>query len=273
MAAQTPRPGQTSPAGIGGRPERLDTRALFARYQRTGDASTREELVHRFLPLAHDVARRYHRLNEPLEDLVQVASIGLVKAIDRFDPERGVAFSTYAVPTMVGELKRHLRDTAWAVHVPRGLNERWLAVERAERELRATLRRSPTVAEIAVRTKLAGEDVLAAMEAGRARGTLSLDSPRPPDDEDGDGRGTESRIDAIGTADERLELVDDAVSVASAVHELSPRDREVLKLRFMDELTQSQIADRIGVSQMQVSRIIRRSLDRLNRRIVPEEEA
>jgi RNA polymerase sigma-B factor len=218
------------------------------------------------------VARRYNRLDEPLDDLVQVASLGLVKAIDRFDPERGVAFSTFAVPTMVGEIKRHLRDTAWAVHLPRGLNERWLAVERAERELRAALRRSPTVCEIAERTKLGSEDVLAAMEAGRARATLSLDSPRPPDDEDGDARGAESRIDAIGTLDERLGLVDDAVSVASAVHDLSPRDREVLKLRFVDELTQSEIADRIGVSQMQVSRIIRRSLDQLNRRIVPEEE-
>ena len=129
--------------------------------------------MRRFLPLAREIARRYNRLDEPLDDLVQVASLGLVKAIDRFDPERGVAFSTYAVPTMVGELKRHLRDTAWAVHLPRGLNERWLAVERAERELRASLRRSPTVAEIAERTKLSGEDVLAAIEAG-ARGERSL---------------------------------------------------------------------------------------------------
>jgi RNA polymerase sigma-B factor len=266
MAAPTPT------SGIRGRAERLDTRSLFERYQRRRDSASREALVHRFLPLAHEVARRYNRLDEPLEDLVQVASLALVKAIDRFEPDRGVAFSTYAVPTMVGELKRHLRDTAWAVHLPRGLNERWLAVERAERELRATLRRSPTVAEIAARTELGTEDVLAAMEAGRARGTLSLDSPRPPDDEDGDARGSESRLDTIGAADERLELVDDAVSVAGAVHELSARDREVLKLRFLDELTQSQIADRIGVSQMQVSRIIRRSLERLNRTIVPKTE-
>jgi RNA polymerase sigma-B factor len=255
-----------------GRPERLETRSLFVRYQRGHDPALREALVHRFLPLAHEVARRYNRLDEPYDDLVQVASLGLVKAIDRFEPDRGVAFSTYAVPTMVGELKRHLRDTAWAVHLPRGLNERWLAVERAERELRAALRRSPTVAEIAKRTKLSSEHVLSAMEAGRARGTVSLDSARPPDDDDGDGRGTESRIDTIGATDERLDLVDDAVSVADAVNELSARDREVLKLRFVDELTQSQIADRIGVSQMQVSRIIRRSLDELNRSVVPESE-
>ena len=254
------------------RPERMDTHSLFLRYQRDQDPAVREALVHRFLPLAHEVARRYKRLDESLEDLIQVASLGLVKAIDRFDPDRGVAFSTYAVPTMVGELKRHLRDTAWAVHLPRGLNERWLAVERAERELRATLRRSPTVAEIAKRTRLSGEEVLAAMEAGRARGAISLDSPRPPDDEDGDGRGSEARIDTIGQTDDRLELVDDAVSVADAVQELSLRDREVLKLRFADELTQSEIADRIGVSQMQVSRIIRRSLDRLNRSVVPKSE-
>ncbi len=242
------------------------------RYQRHPDPSLREALVHRFLPLAHDIARRYNRLDEPLDDLVQVASLGLVKAIDRFDPERGVAFSTYAVPTMVGELKRHLRDTAWAVHLPRGLNERWLAVERAERELRASLRRSPTVAEIAERTKLSGEDVLAAIEAGRARGTVSLDSPRLSEDEDGDSGGGEARIETIGTTDERLDLIDDAISVAGAVQELSTRDREVLKLRFVDELTQSEIADRIGVSQMQVSRIIRRSLDRLNRSVMPESE-
>lgn len=226
--------------------------------------------MHRFLPLAHEVARRYQRLDEPLDDLVQVASLGLVKAIDRFDIERGVAFSTYAVPTMVGELKRHFRDTAWAVHLPRGLNERWLAVERAERELRASLRRSPTVDELAERSGLSAEDVLAALEAGRARGTLSLDSPRPADDDDGDGRGGESWVDSIGAADERLDLVEDAVSVAGAVHILSPREREVLRMRFVEEMTQSQIADRIGVSQMQVSRIIRRSLDQLNRRIAAE---
>jgi RNA polymerase sigma-B factor len=242
------------------------------RYQRDHDPAVREALVHRFLPLAHDVARRYNRLDEPLDDLVQVASLGLVKAVDRFDPDRGVAFSTYAVPTMVGELKRHLRDTAWAVHLPRGLNERWLAVERAERELRASLRRSPTVAEIAKRTKLSTEDVLAAMEAGRARGTVSLDAPRPPEDDDSDGRGSETRIDTLGATDDRLELVDAALSVADAMGALEPRDREVLKLRFVGELTQSQIADRIGVSQMHVSRIIRRSLERLNRVVVPESE-
>jgi RNA polymerase sigma-B factor len=248
--------------------ERSDTRALFIRCRRNRDAAAREVLVHRFLPLAHEVARRYQRLDEPLDDLVQVASLGLVKAIDRFDPARGVAFSTYAVPTMVGELKRHFRDTAWSVHLPRGINERWLAVERAERELRASLRRSPTVAEVAQRLDLSAEDVLSAMEAGGARGTLSLDTPRPPDDEDGDARPGESWVDAIGHADDRLDLVDDAVSVANAVVTLSPREREVLRLRFLEELTQSQIADRIGVSQMQVSRIIRRSLDQLNRRIL-----
>jgi RNA polymerase sigma-B factor len=250
----------------------VETHSLFLRYRHQHDAATREALVRRFLPLAHDVARRYHRLDEPLEDLMQVASLGLVKAIDRFDPERGVAFSTYAVPTMVGELKRHFRDTGWAVHLPRGLNERWLTVERAERELRATLHRSPTVAELAARTELPLEEVLSAMEAGRARGTLSLDLPRPPDDEDGDSHAGESRIDAVGATDDRLGLVDDTVSVADAIHELSPRDREVLGLRFIEEMTQSEIADQIGVSQMQVSRIIRRSLERLNQTVVPRPE-
>lgn len=246
MAAQTPT------SGIQGRPERLDTYSLFVRYRRNAEPAARDALVHRFLGLAREVARRYNRVDESLDDLVQVACLGLVKAVDRFDPERGVAFSTYAVPTMIGELKRHLRDTAWAVHLPRGLNERWLAVERAERELRASLRRSPTVAEIGQRTGLTAEDVLAALEASRARGTVSLDSPRPPEDDSGSALGAEARIDTIGAVDERLALVDDALSVAEAVHELSRRDREVLKLRFIDELTQSQIADRIDVSQMQV---------------------
>jgi RNA polymerase sigma-B factor len=248
--------------------ERSDTGTLFMRCRDHRDEVAREVLVHRFLPLAHEVARRYQRPDEPLDDLIQVASLALVKAIDRFDPGRGVAFSTYAVPTMVGELKRHFRDTAWSVHLPRGMNERWLAVERAERELRASLRRSPTIAEVAERVKLSVEDVLAAMEAGRARGTLSLDAPRPPDDEDGEGRGGESWVDTLGASDERLDLVDEALSVASAVEVLAPREREVLRLRFIEEMTQSQIADRIGVSQMQVSRIIRRSLERLNQRVV-----
>ncbi len=253
------------------RQQRHDVSWLLQRYRHERDERVREALVRRFLPLAYDVARRYHRLGEPLDDLVQVACVGLVKAIDRFDPDRGVAFSTYAVPTMAGELKRHFRDTAWAVHLPRSLSEHWLAVERTQRELRATLRRSPTVAEIAERTELATEEVLAAMEAGRARGTVSLDSPRTGDD--GDWGHGDAPLESIGAADERFELIHDAISVADAVNELSPLEREVLRLRFFCEMTQAEIAADTGVSQMQVSRIIRRSLERLNQRVVPQTQS
>jgi RNA polymerase sigma-B factor len=253
------------------RQQRQDVSWLLRRYRHDRDERVREALVHRFLPLAYDIARRYHRLGEPLDDLIQVACVGLVKAIDRFDPDRGVAFSTYAVPTMAGELKRHFRDTAWAVHLPRSLSEHWLAVERTQRELRATLRRSPTVAEIAERTELRTEEVLAAIEAGRARGTLSLDSPRPGDD--GDWGRSDVPLESLGAADERFELIHDAISVADAVHELSPLEREVLRLRFFCEMTQAEIAADTGVSQMQVSRIIRRSLERLNQRVVAEPQS
>jgi RNA polymerase sigma-B factor len=251
---------------------RRDASDLLEHYSAHRDQRSRETLVRRFLPLAYDVARRYHRLGEPLDDLIQVACLGLVKAIDRFDPKRGVAFSTYAVPTMVGELKRHFRDTAWAVHLPRSLSEHWLAVERAQRELRATLRRAPTVAEVSERTELPTNQVLAAMEAGKARGTLSLDCPRGAHGEGSEWRDGDPRLEAIGATDEHLERVHDAVTVAGVVRELSPLEREVLRLRFLHELTQSEIAVRTGVSQMQVSRIIRRSLEHLNRRVAPAAE-
>jgi RNA polymerase sigma-B factor len=276
MALLTTASASAAPRSAGLRPrlhsDRRDAASLLRRFHSDRDEATREALVVRFLPLAYDVARRYQRMGEPLDDLVQVACVGLVKAIDRFDPERGVAFSTYAVPTMIGELKRHFRDTAWAVHLPRSLSERWLAVERAGRELRSTLRRSPTVAEIAKHLDMPADEVLAAMEAGRARGTLSLDSSPGSDLDGGQGRQGEWRPETLGVTDERLDLIHDAVSVANAVHELSPLERQVLRLRFLQEMTQAEIAGHTGVSQMQVSRIIRRALEHLNQRIVPESE-
>ncbi len=247
MAAQTPT------SGIQGRPERLDTYSLFVRYRRNAEPAARDALVHRFLGLAREVARRYNRVDESLDDLVQVACLGLVKAVDRFDPERGVAFSTYAVPTMIGELKRHLRDTAWAVHLPRGLNERWLAVERAERELRASLRRSPTVAEIGRAHGADRRGRACSDGGGLARAERFRWIPRGrSEDDSGSALGGEARIETIGADRRASRPRRRCTSVAEAVHELSRRDREVLKLRFIDELTQSQIADRIDVSQMQV---------------------
>lgn len=230
---------------------------LFERLQ-GGDTAAREALVERFLPLARQLARRYQRANEPLDDLVQVASLGLVKAVDRFDPERGVAFSSYAVPTILGELKRYFRDSGWAVHVPRGMQEQAMLVDRTVKDLSGRLGRSPSVAEIAEHTDRSIEDVLGAIEAAQAYEAVSLESERGGGDSPGD-----TFADSIGEDDERYELVEYGATIAPALAALTPRDRLILRLRFVEDMTQSEIAERIGVSQMQVSRLIRRSLARL----------
>ena len=230
---------------------------LFERASQ-GDAAAREALVERFLPLARQLARRYQRAKEPLDDLVQVASIGLVKAVDRFDPSRGIAFSSYAVPTILGELKRYFRDSGWALHVPRGTQERAMQVDRAIKELAGRQGRSPSVAEVAEHAGISVEEVLSAMEASLAYEAVSLESERA-----GSDPGSDTYAESIGSDDERYELVEYGASIAPALDALSPRDRLILHLRFSEDLTQSQIAERIGVSQMQVSRLIRRSLARL----------
>ena len=227
-----------------------------------GDEAARDALIERFLPLARTLAARYARKSEPMDDLVQVACVGLVKAVDRFDPDRGLAFSTYAVPTILGELKRHFRDATWAVHVPRSLYERAMTVERAERELANRLGRHPSVAEIADEIHMELEDVLDALEASRAYDALTLDAPTTSED----GQA-ESLVATLGSADDRLERVDDLASVAAAMPELTERQRRVLALRFGEDMTQSQIAEEIGVSQMQVSRILRRALGELREQV------
>ena len=230
---------------------------------RAGDPSARDALIERFLPLARQLARRYQRAAEPLDDLVQVASIGLVKAVDRFDAARGVAFSSYAVPTILGELKRYFRDSGWAVHVPRGMQERAMQVDRAIKELAG--RPGP----LAVGRR--GRRAHAQLGRGGARARWRPARPTRP------CRWTPSAATrpnpaprrsrtASGAADERFELVEYGASIAPAVKALSDRDRLILHLRFVEDLTQSQIADRIGVSQMQISRLIRRSLARLRAR-------
>jgi RNA polymerase sigma-B factor len=225
------------------------------RWQRHGDARARAELVDRFLPLARKLARRYQGAREPLDDLLQVASLGLVKAIDRFDYQRGIAFSSFAVPTIVGELKRYFRDLGWGVHVPRGAQERALKVEEAQRKLTSKTGHAPTVQELAQYMELSIEDVLDGLEAAAAHHSMSLDVPR----EDGEGEsGTLG--DLFGEVDGRFELVETAATIAQAATELSERERQVLALRFVEDQTQTQIAEQIGVSQMQVSRILRRSL-------------
>ncbi len=240
-------------AGVG-----ADAAELFVSWQRHGDRRAREELVARFLPLARKLARRYSGAREPFDDLMQVASLGLVKAIDRFDPHRGTAFSSFAVPTILGELKRYFRDLGWAVHVPRGAQEQALKVEEAQQQLTARTGRPPSVQELAEFLELSIEDVLDGLETAGAHHCVSLDTPR----EDGEGESG-TLADAFGEQDLRFELVEASVSIASAARHLSARERRVLELRFVQDLTQTQIAELIGVSQMQVSRILRRALAQL----------
>jgi RNA polymerase sigma-B factor len=231
---------------------------LFRRYKRFGDERARDELIERLLPFAHRLADRYRHTSQASDDLAQVASLGLVKAVDRFDPERGVRFTSFAVPTILGELKRHFRDMGWSVRVPRGLQERALKVERVASQLAASNGKTPQVSEIARRLDLTLEEVLEAMEARRALDALSIDAPK---------RGAEDEEmtlgDGIGNEDEHFEHVVDRVSVAGALPSLSERDRKIIELRFGGEMTQSEIAERLGISQMQVSRLLRRALQDL----------
>jgi len=235
----------------------VPTAQLFERWRRSNDRQARDELIERFLPLARKLARRYSQSSEPYEDLVQVASLGLVKAVERFDPGRGFAFSSFAVPTIVGELKRYFRDTAWALHVDRGAQERARRITDAQQKLSARTGRMPTVDELAQYLEMSQEEVLDGLQTAEAYGAVSLDAPVGEDDEE------TSRLEAIGADDQRLELVDDHATIFAAARHLPTREREILYLRFGEDLTQSEIAERVGVSQMQVSRLLRRSLARL----------
>ncbi len=227
---------------------------LFLVWHDDGDRGAREELVRRHLSLARKLARRYIRTQEPFDDLFQVASLGLVKAIDRFDPNRGTAFSSFAVPTILGELKRHFRDKGWSVHLPRGLQELVLRVQDAEAQLSARTGRSPTVLEVAQYLSVETEQVLEGLEAIAAHQAASLDAPIDTDTID----EPSTRYDAVGNDDEHYALIDTSLSLAMAVRRLGAADRDVFILRFGHELKQREIAERIGVSQMQVSRILRR---------------
>jgi RNA polymerase sigma-B factor len=231
-------------------------RALLTRAH-GGDQFAREQLVQRFLPLARQLARRYQRGGEPLDDLIQVASLGLLKAIDRFDPTRETAFSSFAVPTILGELKRHFRDKGWSVRVPRDLQELAVRLEPTSEALTRELGRVATPGELAERLGVTLEQLLEAREATGAYRAVSLDRPRD-DDEDGDGLGV-----AFGVEDPGFGEAEDAATVARLMRVLSDREREVLRLRFEEDLTQAEIGTRIGVSQMHVSRIIRQAIVRL----------
>ena len=231
---------------------------LFLRWRKQRDRRARDELIERFLPLARKLARRYASANESFEDLVQVASLGLVKAVERFDPERGFAFTSFAVPTIVGELKRYFRDTGWALHVDRSAQERARRIADARREISSERGRAPTIGELAEYLECSTEEVLDGLQIGEAYDTVSLDAPRS-----GEDSGAVSRLEAIGDEDGRLERVDDEATIFAAAQCLPERERQILFLRFSQDLTQTEIADRVGVSQMQVSRLLRRSLQRL----------
>jgi RNA polymerase sigma-B factor len=234
-------------------------RVLFERYLESRDPRLRAELVERFLPLARQLARRYQRAEEPFDDLVQVASLGLVKAIDRFDTSRDVAFSSYAVPTILGELKRHFRDRTWSVRVPRDLQELALKVDKAVTGLSRDLHRAPTVMEIGEVVGASEEQVLEALEAAGAYRATSFDAPRGSEDGDvGDTLG-----DTVGKEETGFGLAEDRATLYRLLQTLPVREREVLRLRFEHDLTQAEIGERIGVSQMQVSRLIRQSITRL----------
>jgi RNA polymerase sigma-B factor len=232
--------------------------ALFVRWQRDRDGLAREALVRRFTPLARNLARRYGRSSEPFEDLHQVALVGLLKAIDRFDPQRGNHFPSFAVPTILGEMRRYFRDSGWAVHMPRGTQERALKVRDAQERLTNEHGHAPTVGQLAEYLEFDTENVLDALQALQAYETVSLDASPPGRDDEVMTVG-----DAIGQEDERYELIELDATVAAALVRLPERDRLILRLRFVEDLTQTEIAARVGVSQMQVSRLLRRSLDQL----------
>ncbi len=243
-------------AGDGGIDNKLaDENLLLERYFHGREATVLDELVERFLPLARSLANRYSGGPEPTEDLHQVASLGLVKAIEGFDPSLGYNFASYAAPTILGELKRHFRDRGRQVHLPRGLQERIAAVDKASEELPTKLGRAPSAADVAEHTGLSLEEVLDALQAGSARRPYSLDATVGPDDEGA------TLVDTLGSDDSSFETVEYGEAIARTLELLPERERTILHLRFVEDLTQSEIAARTGISQMHVSRLLRRALD------------
>ncbi len=240
------------------------TRELFARYKQDGDEAAREELVMSHLNLVRFLSAKFKNRGEPLDDLVQVGTIGLIKAIDRFDPERGLEFTTYATPTILGEIKRHFRDKGWSVRVPRRLQELSAKVNQATDELTKELQRSPSTEEVADRLGVTVDEVLEAMESSSAYSSVPLEGAGS-DDED-----APAVIDHYASIDQDLAASDDRMVVEQTIHEFSPREQEVIRMRFEDGLTQVEIAKRLGVSQVQVSRLLRRTLKKLQDKIDPE---
>jgi RNA polymerase sigma-B factor len=236
-----------------------DLDQLFRHWQISRDPVAREALVKRFMPLTRSLARRYDRSSEPFDDLLQVASVGLLKALDRFDPERGHSFPSFAVPTILGEMRRYFRDCGWSVHVPRGDQERALKVRDAQETLTNEHGHSPTVSQLSQYLELDTEQVIDALQATQAYESLSLDAPRPGGEED----SSITYGEGMGSEDDRYELVELDATLVAALEHVPARERGMLRMRFVEELTQTEIAARVGISQMQVSRLLRRSLDQL----------
>jgi RNA polymerase sigma-B factor len=241
---------------------------LWRRVAEQRDQAARRQLVELYMPLARRMASRYAGVSEPYDDLLQVASLGLVNAVDRFDTSRGTPFAGFAKPTILGELKRHFRDKVWTVRVPRSIHDRIGEVEKATEKLTLELQRSPAPRELAAHLEIETADVLEILEAQHNRRPLSLDAP-PSSGDDEESSGAEW----VGRADGNYDLVEDRLAVESALPCLNAREREVLRLRFAEELPQTEIATRIGCSQMHVSRVLRRSLDKLREEARPVESS
>jgi RNA polymerase sigma-B factor len=244
-------------------------KVLLRRYHEQGDLAARKQLIERYMSLVRSLARRYSYRGEQLEDLVQIGAIGLIKAIDRFDVNRGVELTTYATPNIIGEIKRNFRDRGWSVRVPRGLQELNIQLSRLIEELTVQHARSPTIAELAKSAGVSEEEVLEALESGRAYSALSLSAGSAGHDEDGELDPLES----LGTEEHQYEVSEDRAVLAPGFRVLDERERKILHLRFFEGLTQSQIAQQVGISQMHVSRLIRRSLEKIRQEIAAEQSA
>jgi RNA polymerase sigma-B factor len=243
-----------------------DDLLLLKRYHEQGDVSAREKLIEHYMPLVRSLARRYSYRGEQLEDLVQIGAIGLIKAIDRFDVSRGVELTTYATPNIIGEIKRHFRDKGWSVRVPRGLQELNVQLSRLVEQLTVQLGRSPTIPEMAVAAGVEEEEVLEALESGRAYSSVSLSTAGGGDDDD-----ELDPLESLGEEEHEYEISEDRVVLEPGFKVLDDRERMILHLRFFKGLTQSQIAQQIGISQMHVSRLIRRSLEKIRAEIAADE--
>jgi RNA polymerase sigma-B factor len=248
------------------RPEALSERELLLRVRDHQDTAAREELITRYLPLVKSLARRFASRGQPVEDLIQVGSIGLIKAIDRFDLGRGVELSTYATPTILGEIKRYFRDKGWAVKVPRALQDLNIRLNRVIEQLTVELQRSPTIAELAAATEVTEEEVVEALESGRAYSSVSIFSGGSGDEDE-----SLELLDYLGSEEEAYEIFEQRRVLAPAMASLDPRERLILHLRFFEGMTQTQVAARIGISQMHVSRLIRKSIDNLRQHMAEDE--